>query len=95
MSIAATLDGPLRMRGRSQANILLANLPDTLEGLSIEISFQPGTWPSASFLDEIVRVVLMVRGADQLVLSGADDAVTRMATQSAEDLGVASRLVIR
>ena len=61
---------------------LPADLPDSV----IEVRFASGSWPTASFVDELVRAILVDRGAKMLVFVGADIVAAELASQSAASL---------
>ncbi len=91
----STLEAPARMRGRVQAESLAMTLPADLPDSVIEVRFASGSWPTASFVDELVRAILVDRGAKMLVFVGADIVAAELASQSAASLGVAERLTFQ
>lgn len=88
------IDAPLRMGRRAEAKELLSAVPLRLDGLAVEIVFPPGAYPTTSFLDEVIRSVLIDRRAKLLTLRNAGERTSEVAQFSAMDLGVEDRLVI-
>jgi len=89
-----TIDAPSRMGRRAQAVELLADLPRSLVGAEVTVAFPDIAFATTSFIDEVIRSVLVDRQADRLSLQNANEQVREIACGSAGDLGVTSRLTI-
>ena len=88
------IEAPVRMGRRAQAVALLEELPRSLVGVDVTVTFPDEAYHTTSFLDEVVRSILVDRKADRLKLANANERVVELACQSAEDLSVLGRLVI-
>ncbi len=80
-----TIETPSRAGSRDQARALLEALPQDLS--ASELASAP------SFVDELVKIILVQRKAACLVLSQAPERTREYAERSAKNRGVASRLV--
>lgn len=89
------LEAPLRMGRRAQAKGLLVDLHHDLSGAIVEMKFPDDAYPTTSFVDEIIRAILVDRQADSLALVNANERVAEIALLCADDLGVRDRLTVR
>ncbi len=87
------LSAPDRTRLREQAQVLLQGLPAVLEEAQVEVSFDPSVTTTISFVDELIREVLVRRGAASLRLVSPTNYTCGLALQSAGRNGVADRLL--
>lgn len=71
---------------------MLADLPRVAGGIDLGILFSDETYPTTSFMDELIRQTLVVGLASQLHLLGADEFAQELATLAAERYGVTDRL---
>lgn len=88
----ATLEAPTRMRRRDDAAEFVAELPVDLAGQVITVKFPCGALGTTSFVDELVRTVLVERHAKGLVLVAPPPRVAELAEDAAADFGVLGRL---
>jgi hypothetical protein len=88
------VEAPVRLGSREQATKLLAGLSLDLTGQTIVVSFRDNLSARPSFVDELVRELLFVRGARCLVLKDAPELVRSTAQRSAVSRDVESRLHI-
>lgn len=88
----AELVAPRRMKGRDQADQLLSALPDRLDGVVVRLDVPDGALPTPSFLDQLVEIVLLARGAERLVVARASDFTASILEASAVDHGVADQV---
>jgi hypothetical protein len=84
---------PERSGGREQAQAMLAELPQDLSNGQVEIHFEEEFVATPSFMDELVREILVERRALALRLVGAPERASSYAEQAAVTRDVADRLV--
>jgi hypothetical protein len=89
------VDAPVRMGRRAQAKELLSDLPADLTTAMVEVRFPDDAFPTTSFVDELVRSILVDRKAQALTLVNANRRASEIATLCAVDLGVGDRLSFR
>jgi hypothetical protein len=77
---------------RQQATDLLDGLPDDLSASEVTIDCRDLAVSTSSFWDEVVKTVLVTRGARQLSLLDAPTRAGELARRSASNRGVADRL---
>jgi len=87
-----TLEAPRLMGGRDQVTELLSSLPSDLNGTALAVHFEPSAMSTPSFVDELVRVVLIDRNASDLTLVNISERVCEIATEAAAHFGVRERL---
>jgi len=92
--MTATLLAPPLVSSRRQAQELLFGVPEDLRGAVIELVCSDLQSAAPSFLDELVRTVLVERHADRLVLTGARERTRTLATRAAVAHAVAERLSV-
>jgi hypothetical protein len=85
---------PENVGSREQARELLADLPASLAGQRVTLDCRNLMIPTPSFLDEIVKQVLIERDAKLLELDHASLRARTLAERSAENRGVRQRLVL-
>jgi hypothetical protein len=86
---------PERLGSREQARELLASLPKELGGVEIIVDFESARSTRPSFVDEVVKIVLVERRANRLVLSQAPPTTCAFAERSALSRSVIDRLECR
>lgn len=79
---------------REHARELVAGLPDDLAGVSVVLDCTGLAVGTPSFLDEIVKEVLVTRGAAGLEVMKGSTRVARLAERAAANRGVADRLIV-
>lgn len=90
---------PLRIRtpphagARDQARELLGSLPSDLGDQDVVLDCADVLVGTPSFMDEIVKEVLVVRGARSLSVQMAPARVQHLLERSAENRGLRSRLM--
>jgi hypothetical protein len=83
---------PERAGSRAEAQSLLDNLSKDLDGTVLRFDGHHLGAGSSSFMDELVKEVLVERRADGLVLDGVTERSAAYAQSSAARRGVAGRL---
>jgi hypothetical protein len=83
---------PERAGSRGEAQRLLEPLDLDLAGTVLRLDGRHLAAGSSSFMDEIVKEVLVERHADRLVLTGVTERAAAFAESSAARRGVAERL---
>lgn len=86
------MTAPEHAVARDQARDLAASLGPDLAGSEIVLDCSSLLVGTPSFLDEILRQVLVERSADILDVRGSSDRVRQLLERSAENRGVASRV---
>jgi hypothetical protein len=94
VAVVTVIEAPAKMGRRDQAVALIANLPDDLSGVKVRVEFPDNAYPTTSFLDELIRGLLVDRRCAHLMLVNANLRVIEIAHLSAHDLGVADSLQI-
>lgn len=90
--MTSTLEAPSTMGSRSHASEMLFGLPSDMTGQSLKVVFSEGALGTPSFVDELVRLVLVDRNAALLSLENANERHKRIARESAAHFGVVDRL---
>ena len=83
---------PPRVGGRGRAQELLSDLPSDVAEVTINFSDTEAVTPS--FVDEVVRLVLVERNASLLILSGLPKRARELALRSAGSRSVTDRLKV-
>lgn len=83
---------PERAAGRREVAQVLAGVPSDLGGRLVTVDGSVLEASSSSFVDELVKVLLVERGANGLELREVSHQVERFAMASAQRRGVADRL---
>jgi len=79
---------------RDQAQTLAATFPEDLDGETVLLDCSELVVGTPSFLDEMVKQVLVLRRADALEISGAPDRARDLLERAAENRSVRDRLRI-
>lgn len=79
---------------RDHACDLLADLPSQMAGVSVVLDCTSLIVGTPSFLDEIVKEVLVVRRADRLEVIGGSARIAALIERAATNRGVADRLSV-
>jgi hypothetical protein len=87
-----TLTAPKLVSSREQARDLTANLPADLSEVAVLLDCSALQASTPSFVDELIKAVLVERKAAQLVLRHAPDRTVELAQRAAGNHGVAERL---
>ena len=90
----AALRAPERSGSREQARTLLDDLPESLVDALVEIDCANVFVATPSFMDEVVKILLVERNAAVLRLTAAPERTTQHAIRAATNRGVATRLEI-
>jgi hypothetical protein len=90
--VTAAITPTAHSGSRDQAQALLASVPERLEGQRIVLDCRDLQIATPSFLDEIVKLVLVDRGAAGLDVVNATDRVKTLLTRSSDNRDVAQRL---
>jgi len=89
-----TLTAPKLVSSRNQARELTAGLPANLADATVVVDCSALQASTPSFVDELVKVCLVERHAQSLVLVNAPDRTAQLARQAASNRQVADRLEI-
>jgi hypothetical protein len=89
-----TLTAPKLVSSRDQARELTADLPADLTGATVIVDCTALQASTPSFVDELVKVCLVERHAQSLVLSRAPERTAELARRAASNRQVADRLEI-
>ncbi|OMC02466.1 hypothetical protein A5733_02160 [Mycobacterium sp. NS-7484] len=93
--MTVSLEAPALAGSRPRAQQLLANLPPNLSGSVVQLHCELLIAAAASFADEIVRELLVLRDAKLLVITGASDQeFIEYLRERASVHGVADRLQV-
>jgi hypothetical protein len=90
----STLIAPRLVSSRHQARDLTANLADDLSGTVVMVDCSTLQASTPSFVDELVKAVLVDRRGNRLVIKGAPERTVELARRAAGNRGVADRLEI-
>ena len=82
------------MSSRDQARELTASLPDDLSGTVVLVDCSALQASTPSFVDELVKAVLVDRRGSRLVVRGAPERTVELARRAAQNRGVTDRLEI-
>jgi hypothetical protein len=88
-----TVAAPFEMTRRELVSDLLAEVR-AVPIQTLTIAFADDQYPTTSFVDELVRQVLVENLATELTLVGPDQFTTDLAIAAAERYGVTARLFI-
>lgn len=88
------LETPDHAGSRDQAQGLAASLPADLQGETVLLDCSALVVGAPSFFDEMVKQVLVLRGADALEISGAKDRARDLLERAAQNRSVRERLRI-
>lgn len=67
-------------------------LPPDISGLLVEVDCGPLRAPSTSFVDELLKIVVVERGASLLRLTNASDRARALALRSAQNFDIVDRV---
>jgi hypothetical protein len=88
----STLIAPKLVSSRHQARELTANLADDLSDTAVMVDCSALQASTPSFVDELVKAVLVDRRGQRLVIKGAPDRTLELARRAAQNRGVIDRL---
>jgi hypothetical protein len=83
---------PKLVSSRDQARELTSSLADDLSGTAVTVDCTALQASTPSFVDELVKAVLVDRGGDRLIIKGAPERTVELARRAAQNRGVAGRL---
>ena len=95
MAAEPTVVLPERAGTREQAEKLVAGLPSNLAGVKVIVDGREMAASAPSYMDELVKQVLVIRGAGNLTLLDVGHRAAGYATASAQRRMVSERLTIR
>ena len=90
-----TLTAPELVSSRDQARELTADLPAELSDVAVMLDCSALQASTPSFVDELVKAVLVERAAARLVLQGAPERTVELARRAAANHGVSERLQVQ
>jgi hypothetical protein len=90
----STLIAPKLVSSRDQARELTAGLPGDLSGSPVMVDCSALQASTPSFVDELVKAVLVDRRAGRLVIKAAPERTVELARRAAQNRGVLDRLEI-
>jgi hypothetical protein len=90
----ATLIAPKLVSSRDQARELTASLPGDLSGTVVMVDCSGLQASTPSFVDELVKAVLVDRRGNRLVVKAAPERTVELARRAAQNRGVLDRLEI-
>jgi hypothetical protein len=88
----STLIAPKPLSSRDQARELTASLAEDLSGTVVMVDCSALQASTPSFVDELVKAVLVDRGGERLILEGAPERTVELARRAAQNRGVVDRL---
>lgn len=88
----STLTAPKLVSSRDQAWELTASLAADLAGTSVMVDCSALQASTPSFVDELVKAVLVDRQGGRLVIKGAPERTVELARRAAQNRGVTDRL---
>lgn len=88
------IETPDHAGSREQARSLIEHVPDDLSGKTVSLDCSQMVVGTPSFLDEVVKQLLEVRGSAALEVNGAPDRARELLERAAENRGVRDRLRI-
>lgn len=88
----STLIAPKLISSRDQARELTAGLAEDLSDTAVLVDCTALQASTPSFVDELVKAVLVDRRGDRLILKGAPDRTVELARRAAQNRGVIDRL---
>lgn len=89
------LKSPALLGSRERAREFLAELPNDLTSIKLIINCQDTEASAPSFVDEVVKIVLVERKAEFLTFEEVPERTASYALRSADRRGVSSRLEVR
>ena len=90
----STLIAPKLVSSRDQARELTAGLPGDLSDTVVMVDCSALQASTPSFVDELVKAVLVDRGGRHLVIKAAPGRTVELARRAAQNRGVGDRLEI-
>lgn len=90
----AVLTPPPLVGSRELAREFVAQLPDDLSNAEVTVDCAHVEASAPSFVDELVKIVLVEREARRLVLQAVPERTARYATRSALNRAVSDRLTV-
>ena len=88
----STLIAPKLVSSRHQARELTSSLASDLSGGVVMVDCATLQASTPSFVDELVKAVLVDRRGDRLILKGAPERTVELARRAAQNRGVSDRL---
>ncbi len=88
----STLTAPKLVSSRDQARELTASLAADLSDTIVMVDCSALQASTPSFVDELVKAVLVDRQGGRLVIKGAPERTAELARRAAQNRGVADRL---
>jgi hypothetical protein len=89
------IKAPARLGSREQAEELVASVSHDLKGETVVVSFQATIVARPSFIDEMIRQILVERGASQLILEDLPSGARETVNRSAVYRNLISKITIR
>lgn len=90
--MSSTIQAPRLVTNRDQARALSAQLPVDLEGCEVQVDCSSLQASTPSFVDELIKQVLVDRGAARLTIVQAPERTAHLAQKFAANHGVTDRL---
>jgi hypothetical protein len=88
----STLIAPRLVSSRDQARELTASLPSDLSGTVVMVDCTALQASTPSFVDELVKAVLVDRQGARMIIKGAPERTVELARRAAQNRGVVDRL---
>jgi hypothetical protein len=88
----ATLTAPKLVSSRHQARELTASLAADLSSTVVMVDCAALQASTPSFVDELVKAVLVDRQGERLIVKGAPERTVELVRRAAQNRGVADRL---
>lgn len=88
----STLTAPKLVSSRDQARELTASLATDLSDTIVMVDCSALRASTPSFVDELVKAVLVDRHGDRLIIKGAPERTVELARRAAQNRGVIDRL---
>jgi hypothetical protein len=88
----STLTAPKLVSSRDQAQELTASLASDLSDAVVMVDCTALQASTPSFVDELVKAVLVDRKGDRLIIKGAPERTVELARRAARNRGVSDRL---
>lgn len=92
--MTARLEPSQHSGSRDHARDLVAELPSDMTGIAVVLDCSRLVVGTPSFLDEIVKQLLVVRRADRLEVIADSSRIAELAERAAANRGVADRLSV-
>jgi hypothetical protein len=93
MRVLARIETPAHAGARDQASALVARLPSDLSGIDVEVDCSSMLVGTPSFLDEIVKQILVGRNAQSMSVVAASARAHHLLERSAANRGLSDRLL--